>query len=117
MNTRALAGFAAVLAAAALSAQPAPGEPIATMFIAAPQTSAAARPHTLTGQIRTHAAFHSQFLPTDRDVLVYLPPGYDDPKNADRRYPVLYLHDGQNVFDSATSFIPGPALDLSAFLL
>lgn len=69
--------------------------------------SAAARPHTLTGDVRTHATFSSRFLPTDRDVLVYLPPGYDDPKNAGRRYPVLYLHDGQNVFDSATSFIPG----------
>ncbi len=34
-----------------------------------------------------------------RDVLVWLPPGYDDPANADRRYPVLYMQDGQNVFD------------------
>jgi predicted alpha/beta superfamily hydrolase len=34
-----------------------------------------------------------------RDVLVWLPPGYDDPRNADRRYPVLYLMDGQNVFE------------------
>jgi len=35
-------------------------------------------------------------------VLVYLPPGYS--RFSRRRYPVLYLHDGQNVFDSATSF-------------
>lgn len=34
-----------------------------------------------------------------RDVLVWLPPGYDEPANAGRRYPVLYLQDGQNVFD------------------
>ncbi|VAX42241.1 putative esterase, partial [hydrothermal vent metagenome] len=34
-----------------------------------------------------------------RDVVVWLPPGYDDPANADRRYPVLYMQDGQNVFD------------------
>lgn len=33
-----------------------------------------------------------------RDVIVWLPPGYDDAKNAQRRYPVLYLQDGQNVF-------------------
>lgn len=33
-----------------------------------------------------------------RDLLVWLPPGYDDPRNAERRYPVLYLHDGQNLF-------------------
>jgi len=35
-------------------------------------------------------------------VLVYLPPGYN--RFSSRRYPVLYLHDGQNVFDAATSF-------------
>ena len=34
--------------------------------------------------------------------MVYLPPGYD--ASGARRYPVLYLHDGQNVFDRATSF-------------
>ena len=34
-----------------------------------------------------------------RDLLVWLPPGYDDPANADHRYPVLYLQDGQNVFE------------------
>lgn len=33
-----------------------------------------------------------------RDVIVWLPPGYDDAKNAATRYPVLYLQDGQNVF-------------------
>lgn len=34
-----------------------------------------------------------------RDVLVWLPPGYHDEENANRRYPVLYMQDGQNVFD------------------
>lgn len=34
-----------------------------------------------------------------RDLLVWLPPGYDDAKNATVRYPVLYLHDGQNLFE------------------
>lgn len=33
-----------------------------------------------------------------RDLLVYLPPGYGDASNKDRRYPVLYLQDGQNLF-------------------
>jgi predicted alpha/beta superfamily hydrolase len=60
------------------------------------------RPHTLTGDIRTHEDFHSRYLEKDRTVLVYLPPDYDS-ATADR-YPVLYLHDGQNVFDQATSF-------------
>ncbi len=61
--------------------------------------------HTLTGEFRTHKNFHSRFLRSDRDVLVYLPPGYD--VNLRKRYPVLYLHDGQNLFDGATSFIKG----------
>ncbi len=34
-----------------------------------------------------------------RDVLVWLPPGYDAPENASRQYPVLYMHDGQNLFE------------------
>jgi predicted alpha/beta superfamily hydrolase len=61
--------------------------------------------HTLTGEFRTHRNFHSRHLSSDRDVLVYLPPGYDAKKG--RRYPVLYLHDGQNLFDGATAFIKG----------
>jgi predicted alpha/beta superfamily hydrolase len=58
--------------------------------------------HTLTGEFRTHARFRSRFLPHERTILVYLPPGYKP--RAARRYPVLYLQDGQNVFDKATSF-------------
>jgi predicted alpha/beta superfamily hydrolase len=56
-------------------------------------------------EFRKHAGFRSKFLPTARDVLVYLPPGYD--AEATRRYPVLYLHDGQNLFDGATAYIYG----------
>jgi predicted alpha/beta superfamily hydrolase len=58
--------------------------------------------HTLTGNIKRHRAFPSRILGNRRDVLVYLPPGYR--RLSLRRYPVLYLHDGQNVFDAATSF-------------
>jgi predicted alpha/beta superfamily hydrolase len=68
-------------------------------------TAAAQQPHTLTGDIRVHKSFHSKILNNDRDVLVYLPPGYDQSKK--KRYSILYLHDGQNLFDGATSFIPG----------
>jgi len=58
--------------------------------------------HTLTGIIKWHRAFQSRVLGNRRDVLVYLPPGYR--RFSSRRYPVLYLNDGQNVFDAATSF-------------
>lgn len=57
---------------------------------------------TLTGNIQQHRAFPSKILKNRRDVLVYLPAGYR--RFSTRRYPVLYLHDGQNVFDAATAF-------------
>jgi len=43
------------------------------------------------------AGVTSRFLAQPHDVTVMLPPEYD--AHLDRRYPVLYLHDGQNVFD------------------
>ena len=58
--------------------------------------------HTITGDVRTHEGFRSRFLAQERTIVVYLPPGYD--AGSAERYPVLYLHDGQNVFDQATSF-------------
>lgn len=54
-------------------------------------------------RLRLHKSFHSNFLPDDRDVIVYVPPGYDD--EPERTYPVLYMHDGQNLFDGRTSFV------------
>ncbi len=38
-------------------------------------------------------------------MIVYVPPGYE--KHPERSYPVLVLHDGQNLFDGETSFIKG----------
>ena len=58
--------------------------------------------NTLTGNIKKHRAFPSKILGNRRDVLVYLPPGYS--RFSRKNYPVLYLHDGQNVFDAATAF-------------
>jgi enterochelin esterase-like enzyme len=52
-----------------------------------------------------HERFPSRFLRNQRDLIVYLPPGYD--AQPDRHFPVLFLHDGQNLFDGSTSFIPG----------
>lgn len=47
--------------------------------------------------------FASRIFENTRLLRVWLPPGYDAPANRDRIYPVLYLNDGQNLFDSATS--------------
>lgn len=61
--------------------------------------------HSLTGQFSYHPGFVSRFLDAPRDVIVYLPPQYDWQPEA--RFPVLYMQDGQNLFDGATSFVPG----------
>jgi predicted alpha/beta superfamily hydrolase len=58
-----------------------------------------------TFTVITHEKFHAEILAGDRDVTVYLPPGYDPHRH--RRYPVLYLHDGQNLFDPERSFKKG----------
>lgn len=41
-----------------------------------------------------------------RDALIWLPPGYDEARHADRRYPVLYMMDGQHVFERQPG-VPG----------
>ncbi|CAN5687657.1 hypothetical protein BH10ACI4_BH10ACI4_16680 [soil metagenome] len=51
--------------------------------------------------------FRSAILPDVRDVMVYLPPQYFFDADVQRRFPVLYLHDGQNLFDGLTSYVPG----------
>jgi len=40
-------------------------------------------------------------LGRQRTVRIYLPPGYETSR---KRYPVLYMHDGQNLFDASTAF-------------
>lgn len=49
------------------------------------------------GSLLHFPKIRSRFLPQPHDVIVFLPPGYHE--EPWRRYPVLYLHDGQNVFD------------------
>jgi len=58
--------------------------------------------HSLTGRIRRHHFESGRFSRHPRTVVVYLPPGYD--AEPARRYPVLYVQDGQNIFDAATAF-------------
>lgn len=61
--------------------------------------------HSPDRQLRRHEQFHSEFLEHDRDVLVWLPPEYEPLSN--RSYPVLYMHDGQNLFEPETAFLKG----------
>lgn len=57
--------------------------------------------HTVRGDLRIARGVYSPQLDNRRDILVYLPPSY---WHTDRRYPVLYMHDGQNLFDAHTSY-------------
>ncbi len=61
------------------------------------------RVQAATGDLRLHE-FRSRIFRNTRFLRVWLPPGYDDPTNSCRHYPVLYLNDGQNLFESGTSF-------------
>jgi predicted alpha/beta superfamily hydrolase len=52
----------------------------------------------IVGTIQRHAGFPSKFVAA-RNVDVWLPPDYSEEK----RYPVLYMHDGQNIFEPISS--------------
>jgi predicted alpha/beta superfamily hydrolase len=58
-----------------------------------------------TGRIEHIRGFESKILGNAREITIYLPAGYDD--RDDRRYPVLYMQDGQNLFDAERAYIPG----------
>ncbi len=63
---------------------------------------AAARPSTAQPNVHVlPTPFVIPGLNRQRTVRIYLPPGYE---RAQRRYPVLYMHDGQNLFDDATAY-------------
>jgi predicted alpha/beta superfamily hydrolase len=55
----------------------------------------------IAGTVKVLLGVRSEELGNVRDILVYLPPSYP---TANRTYPTLYMHDGQNLFDAATSF-------------
>lgn len=57
--------------------------------------------HFISGIVRVAPQVLSPQLGNRRDLLVYLPPSYH---RSTRHYPVIYMHDGQNLFDHATSY-------------
>lgn len=59
------------------------------------------RGSTVTGDLRVLRGLQGPWPGVPRDILVHLPAGAEA---SGRRYPVLYLHDGQNLFDERTSF-------------
>ncbi len=66
--------------------------------------------HTVVGDVRVCQSVSSSGL-TARNILVYLPPNYE---TESRDYPVLYMHDGQNIFDDLTAYAGEWGVDESA---
>lgn len=74
-----------------------------TMFVNAGQPAAVSSTQGgVTGDLRKHAQFASKYV-DPRNVDVWLPVGYE--KHKERRFPVIYMHDGQNLFDPKSSYI------------
>ena len=62
------------------------------------------RPKPSTAQPNVHVLpvpFEIPGLNRERSARIYVPPGYESGR---QRYPVLYMHDGQNLFDDATAY-------------
>jgi predicted alpha/beta superfamily hydrolase len=62
-------------------------------------------PGSLAARLSKHQQFVSKVVEERHDLVVYLPPMYE--AEGARRFPVLYMQDGQNLFDPETSFIKG----------
>src|SRR5271169_1848324 len=60
---------------------------------------------SLQSRLHKHEQFASRLIDEKHDFIVYVPQAFNQDPN--RFFPVLYLHDGQNLFDPETSFIKG----------
>ncbi|MDH5272952.1 MAG: alpha/beta hydrolase-fold protein [Gammaproteobacteria bacterium] len=69
---------------------------------AADAPAASACKSTVSGDLRLHT-LKSTIFGNERTIRVLLPAGYGDAANKERRYPVLYMLDGQNLFDACLS--------------
>jgi predicted alpha/beta superfamily hydrolase len=61
--------------------------------------------NSVTGTVYVWPSLVSAELSHVRDISVYVPPSLARGESGDRRYPVIYFHDGQNMFDSHTSYV------------
>ena len=57
---------------------------------------------SIRGMVKYHLQLSGEGLNHKRDIIVWLPPSYE--KNTKKHYPVLYMNDGQNIFDPTTAF-------------
>jgi enterochelin esterase-like enzyme len=75
---------------------------IALLFLTSSVPSPEKPGCTATGDLEI-VPFESKVFPTPRNLRILLPVNYKLPENRNRRYAVLYLNDGQNLFDVCTS--------------
>lgn len=59
----------------------------------------------IVGKVEYHKEVFSPILNNKRDIVVWLPIGYNPQRNPDKKYPVLYMHDGQNIMDPKTAYV------------
>ena len=59
----------------------------------------------IVGKVEYHKEVFSPILNNKRDIVVWLPIGYNPQRNPDKKYPALYMHDGQNIMDPKTVYV------------
>jgi predicted alpha/beta superfamily hydrolase len=82
------------------AAQKTPGAPATTPGVTT--VTSFDEGHTVLGVLEI-VPFQSKIFHNTRMLRVWLPANYGSPRNAHRSYPVLYMQDGQNLFDEATA--------------
>ena len=78
-------------------------KPVSAVWLTPPATVDSAKVSTQSDNVQLLEPFTIPTLNRERTVRLYLPPDYSQ-ASSQQRYPVLYMHDGQNLFDSATAF-------------
>ena len=92
---RCLLVLIAIVGAGCGKAEDAPIPGTAAVPVATVKSSASAQVTVLSQQLTIPG------LNRQRTLRIYVPPGY---ATSTRRYPVLYMHDGQNLFDNSTAY-------------
>lgn len=59
----------------------------------------------IVGKVDYHKEVFSPILNNKRDIVVWLPIGYNPQRNPEKKYPVIYMHDGQNIMDPKTAYV------------
>src|SRR5664279_1320481 len=115
LRTTRTVSFAAILllclsASGSAQAVPAPAAPPAQAAQQQEQSPPSAekpiidpKEHSVLGELEI-VTFNSKIFRNIRNLRVWLPGNYFAPVNRNKHYPVLYMQDGQNLFDEATAF-------------